>query len=249
MRIAKRYAAAAARFADGVLLSGSNAYGANYAVTDRSDIDLLIVAGNTDKLGKIVRQYISEQLLNEKEQKRFRIFSKLHEEGKAKQFSTITRYKGVNVSLDLLTSASLRDIAHFRRMKQRMLGKACIRIIHEFRITPPRAAGYSLDSLDGKIHLIYHPTFITCKGSYVAETLVDGKAPGYCLGVMSFFLCISPQILWEKEEFFTKAINEFRARIAQMQGRRKPSYITRQERMLKSVLREIKRSLSGHQAP
>jgi hypothetical protein len=101
LKIAQVYTQTLAGIADAALLSGSNAWGADYAVTVTSDIDLLIT-GSVELLGKAIEQLIFEELINPQEKGRFEIFHKLYDAKKAEQFSTIAIYYDTKVSLDFI---------------------------------------------------------------------------------------------------------------------------------------------------
>ena len=56
LEIAQEYASCAAELIDGMLLTGSNAWGAYYAVNKNSDVDLLIVTNTLRELENVIRK-------------------------------------------------------------------------------------------------------------------------------------------------------------------------------------------------
>ncbi|GEM_PF-1724083 len=237
--------------ADGVLLSGSNAWGADYAVTEKSDIDLLVLAKDIQGMKKIIDCYISNKLLVPREQERFEAFSALYEEGRVEQFSVIADYKGVPVSIDFFTTKTLQWISFLTSKNTVLLNGVRVRVVSELRTNPPKAFGYSLDDLQSSKKLTYHPVFEEIKSQkgnvcgYLAQTAVDASDEHtYYLGVMSFFLCVSPVVLLDKNGELQRAIRDLRTNISILLKGEVPRHVTREERMSEQVLEEVKNALS-----
>jgi predicted nucleotidyltransferase len=254
LEITKIYAHFAFPFAEGMLLSGSNAWGAYHAVNANSDVDLLIVANTLDQLRAVIEKYTAEKLLDAKEKERFATYEKLYKERKAEQFSAIGHYLGTAISLDFLLSDAVRDICNLNPMRNQVQENITIRTINEFRTNLPKADGYALDDLKGLRHLKFNPKFQKITNGkeeilgYLAGTLVDGTSntgnnETYFLGVMSFFLCICPVIVFDKKEDLTRSVKNLQINIAKI-IKGAPAHITRQERMSADILQKIKNSLS-----
>ena len=111
LKIAEKFVVSVSEVARGILLTGSNAWGANYAVNQNSDIDLLVVGDDIQTLERIIAKYISDGLLRDSEQARFEIFKELFLSGEVEMFSLIADYTGVAVSIDFLDTNTLRKIS------------------------------------------------------------------------------------------------------------------------------------------
>jgi len=259
LKTANKYVSGAREFADGILLTGSNAWGAHYAVNKNSDIDLLIAAETIEDLRHIIKSYVANGLLPPREQKRFAVYLRLYKENKARQFSVIGNHHDAAVSIDFLLTDTVREIATLKPMGDKIIkdnmGAVITRTINEFRSNPPRATGYSLDDIGSLRKLTYHPKFKEIKegrGSlmgYLSETLVDGrggtaKSTTYFLGVMSFFLAIHPIILLDKHKKLADAVKTIQSNIDDIIKHKRPVYITRQERMPRHSLALILKSLA-----
>jgi hypothetical protein len=257
-KIVEEFADVAKKFAQGMLLTGSIAWGAHYAVTSTSDIDLLIVAKDVGILKKIIKKYIQIGFIQSFEQERFERFEKLVKNYPTCQFSLITKHRGVMVSVDFLTKASVEVICSMVPIGSIELntdsGSLRLRTIKELRSNIPKISGYSLDSFKMEKKIIYHPKFEVVKNNknkivgYLSDTLIDGQRNDhnlstYFLGVMSFFLLIYPIILFDKDKKLQRLIDRFRKNIGKMLMNESPIYITRQERMSPLVLEEIRKSL------
>lgn len=249
--IAARYMDAISHLANGILLTGSNAWGANYAVTEKSDIDLLIIGDGIQELEGVIEKLISEGLLEDSERSRFTVFKDLQEKENGEQFSVIAYCEDVPVSIDFLTVETLRKIASLSPMNTVKLEDATVRFIKEFRTNPPKVHGYSLDDLCSPRKLTYHPVFSEIKGpegtalGYLSETAVDAleeNERNYFLGVMSFYLSVAPIVLFEKDGELTRAINTIRSNIKSVLNR-PATHVTRQERMSEETLKEVLRDL------
>jgi hypothetical protein len=242
--IADIYTKAVSDAVGGVLLSGSNAWGADYAVTSSSDIDLLI-AGTLVELEKAIERLKSERLIDSSEEWRFETFRKLHGEGRAEQFSTIATYADTKVSLDFMPWEVVETICELCPMTHQQVEGVNIRTVKEFRINPPRSTGYSVDDLSGQRKLTYHPKFEKVEGGLLAATLVDARTDRtYFMGVISFFFTVHPIVLLDKNGKLEKSIKALQTNIAQIMAGQVPTHVTRQERMSVEMLKSVKKSLS-----
>jgi len=255
LKIIKKFTGVLEKLVEGLLLTGSTAWGAYYAITPSSDIDLLVIINNLNQLDKVIETLVNAKLISFKERERLRIFKQLYNQGKADQFSLITSNSGVPVSIDFLFPDTLKKIVSLSKMKNRDYEGIKIRVVNEFRTNTPRTTGYSLDGLKKQGKVIYHPKFKKIKNNqdviigYLSETLVDGQTSqeeeiNYFLGVMSFFLSINPLVLVDKDKKLANQIRTLQLNIAGIMGDQIPAYITRQERMTEDCLNKIKESLT-----
>jgi len=254
LKIAKEFTESMGNIAEGILLSGSNAWGANYAVNKNSDIDLLIVFKDIRKLGLMIDKYVSQGLVDATQKKRFEIFQKLYTDKKADTFSFRISYKNTWVGIDFFPVEIVKNITEFRTMETVRIkdsnGIVELRVINEFRSNLPKKDGYSVDCLTEGRKLVYYPKFEEVKDKesavgYISKTLVDGfdskegKAI-YFLGVMSFFFAVEPVILIDKDGHLTDSVKTFQSNIEKTIKGRSLIYITRQERMSEESLNRIK---------
>ncbi len=256
--IIEKFTKIAEDIVQGMLLTGSTAWGAYNAVTPSSDIDLLFIATDIEILKKVIERYIQAGLISSFEKDRFLKFEILTRKYPVSQFSIITHYQGVPVSLDFLTENSLEAICGLRPIGIVELKTDAtvinVRTIKELRSNLPKTSGYSLDNLTKEEKIIYHPKFEIIKNNkekilgYLSDTLIDGQTteqdpPVYFLGVMAFFLAISPIILFDKNKKIQQSLDSIQKSIGCLLNNKLPEYITRQERMLPVILKKIKESL------
>lgn len=251
LAIVEEFKVSASDLVDGMLLSGSNAWGAFYAVTKQSDIDLVITTKNAEEIEKIIERYVVEGLLGQEERQRSKVFQMLFEQRKADTFSIRVPYDTSIVSIDFIPTDLVRDITELKLMKSVKVGDLNIRVINEFRSNPPKVDGYTADSLRGE-KVMYHPKFEEIKNDgfvvgYISETLVDGQREKveeieYFIGVISFFFAVDPVILIDRGNRLSKAIEILRSKIAGLTHGQTPAYITRQERMSEESLQGIRKS-------
>ncbi len=254
LKIANEFADSINGIAEGMLLSGSNVWGANYAVNENSDVDLLAVFKDTGQLGLIIDKYVSRGLVDSIQKKRFDIFKKLYTDKKADTFSFRISYKNTWVGIDFFPIEVMKSITEFKTMETITIkedsGVVDLRIINEFRSNPPKKDGYSVDCLTEKRKLAYYPKFKEIKDgesviSYISKTLVDGfnnkkNKTTYFFGVMSFFFAVEPLILIDKNNQLGDSIKIFQSNIKKTLNEQTPAYITRQERMSQESLNRIK---------
>ena len=234
----------------GVLLTGSSAWGAFYALHAESDVDLLITGSGIGELEKTVQTLVGKSILDAGESRRFALYKALNEEGEADHFSIKGVYSGVNLSIDFMLDEHVLKISNLADLRPPVPGVGeRIRTIREFRRNKPKPDGYTLDRLDGDSTL-YHPLYrpVFDEGNvvgYLSDTLIDGIGKDtYSLGVISFFLAINPMVLSDNG-ILRMSINLLQSNIAKLNGHVLPEYITRQERMPTYSLQLAKTALSG----
>jgi len=249
----------AKQLVSGLLLSGSNTYGADTAVTEQSDIDLLIVVETPAQAAGLIKNLIAAAYLKPYEYDRFEKFLSLYQAGQASTFSVATKYINSTISMDIMDKVTLKYIASLNSLDEvctdyGLDGTLHIRTLKEFRSNKPKLGGYTLDSLSTGEKVIYHPKYRTVEGSdgnllgYLSATLVDGfvehgRVRKYFMGVYSFFLTVQPEILFDNDGELTAAIQTMQSNVRNTLIS-PPTYITRQERMSKQTLNEVKKTLS-----
>lgn len=249
--IAREFVVHASEFAEGVLLSGSNAWGANYAVTESSDIDLLVIVQKIDEIGLIIDKYILAGLVDSFQKERFEIFLKLFNQNKADTFSFRVNYKDTWVGIDFYTLEIASNICEFKGMGDIEWDDIKLRVVKEFRSNPPMKGGYSVDELGGNRRLTYNPEFEEIKNEeitfgYVSKTLIDGyDNNSYFLGVMAFFFAIEPVILLGGETV-ANLVKKIQENIKERICDKKIVYLTREERMTRETRDRIIHNLSSN---
>jgi len=253
-KIVEKYLASAKPI-NGIILTGSNAWGAFQAVTKNSDIDLLVVADTLDQLEKLIAGWKTAKLISPVTGERFNLYRDLYKGKKANHFSIIEHNADTAISIDFLLTDIIKDIASLKpigtKTHQDEQGAITIRTLNEFRCNIPKSSGYTLDDLKGLRKSIYYPKFKEVKNAqgdlmgYLAETLIDGQAnanndPDYFLGVMSFFLAIHPIVLIDTKQQCAVAIKTLQTNISKIIQGQIPAYITRQERMSPDSLKKNK---------
>jgi predicted nucleotidyltransferase len=257
LRIVENFVNATKEFASIILLTGSTAWGAYHAITPSSDIDLVVIYSDAATLQKIIQKYIDTRLVPFTENERFEKFKEIQNKYKVCQFSLIVVHENIPVSIDFISEDAIKMICNMEPLNQNKLRSDSldidIRTIKEFRSNRPRISGYTLDDLGSTNKIIYSPKYTEVKSKddrglgYLSETLIDGQATDkdskkYYLGVISFFLTISPKILSDRNGKLQILIDLFRSKIAQIISGKTVNNITRQERMTEETIKKIKES-------
>lgn len=120
----------------GMLLSGSNTWGAFYAVrggipkelqecgvpqlgNDKfSDVDLMIVGDTVDHLEDILSRQIAAGLIPQAEHQRFNIFKDLYRQGKVDMFSLRSYYRGIEQSIHVIPGNTMEAITNIEPHRQ-----------------------------------------------------------------------------------------------------------------------------------
>lgn len=207
--------AAQSSSAEGVLLSGTNAWGAFYAVKGGapeqllkqgtpqvpynrfSDIDMLMYAPAVSDLGELVASHISAGLLDSRESKRFEAFEDMYEEGEADIFSVRAHFRDVEESIHYVLEDTLGQIRDQTPMRNRSVdGQPDIRYVRDYRPNIPgnvrKYGGYPLYDLKRMRDLVFSPTIrkisdITGEPlGYLSENTVGG--PADVEGVATYYL-------------------------------------------------------------
>lgn len=271
LKIVAYFAKMAEKNAEGMLLSGGISHtpflgvkgkvpeelvkeGApQLAYREFSDIDLMLTFKNTSQMKSLVEDFVSANVFGEDELKRFKLFERLQQEGKADLFSVRSHYQGVEQSLHFLLQNTAETIVR----GDEPLSREGIRYMRDFRSNLPR-------SFEGKKYTAYDfkdggevefPThFEQVKydeleqiAGYVSDTPTGGvvekeKEKRYVVSVLSWFFLVTPTILIDKNNSLSSQVNEFQKRVKGLLGG-KPPLITRcQQKMSKAAFKRLQKS-------
>lgn len=260
LAIVREFTSPVENLADGMLLSGTNAWGAFCAVrgdsnfekgkgepSRASDIDLLITSQSIDRLGDILQRYISLGLVDESESKRFLVFKDLYTSKKADMFSVRSNYGGVEESLHFIPMDVIDTICNLEPVADSSKSGFDLDFLNDFRTTIPgnvrKYGGYPTGDLKGlRVEsFVPIPQEIKYPGTnevagYITQNpvggpkVVDGQQT-YFMGVIPFFLTISPKLLIDKDNLLSRRITMLRSNIRTIMNDQEIQYIPRQERM------------------
>lgn len=267
LRVVSRVAEVLSSNAEGILMSGSNAWGAFFAVRGNmqgrlnlwqeesaskregpSDIDLMIVHPKIEGLKAVVQDLAADGLASQGEVKRFNVFEKIHEE-QADIFSARMNVNEVEVSLHFVPSNILG------RMSNPQYSQKKVDFIRDFRPNTPgsvkREGSYKLYDLKGLKTLDFHPkvkrfndpaTQATC--GYISDSPLGGfvrvgKEQTYCMGILPFFLLVAPTIMHDSNGNLNNAHISLRNKIRLVMNGQPAKVIPRQEDMPDFVLNKL----------
>lgn len=258
--------------ADGMLFSGSNAWGPFYGVRGEpkgrqnlgqqqqnvypSDVDLLITAESIDKLSLTLRDLVSSGLLRPSEIKRFDMFMKLYAENKVDTFWTTGNYKK-SQEIHFITLDIIRKIASMQRINQSLEDEDKTDFVRVLRPNIPKSlekfGGYSTVDIKGLKDIFFVPqtTPVTLDDgvteAFVSQMTIGGPArigdkKTYYVGVIPFFLLISPRILIDNGNLLSKELLRFKEAVMNIVEDDNAILLPRQERMSNSMETRIKNS-------
>lgn len=170
LAVARQFSDSAQATADGVLLSGSTAWGSFYAVrggvpaelreigvpqieySSMSDIDIVVTAKDDEALGATVEQMVEEGLLEPRELERFDAYLGLRREGGADLFSVRSHFGGVEESVHFIPSETMRIILTRQPYRRTPVAAGhAINTLKDFRPNVPgsltKEGGYTLGDL------------------------------------------------------------------------------------------------------
>lgn len=205
LAIVDTFKASAEEVADGMLLTGANAWGGFYAVQggipealrhegisqlpygEISDIDLLATADTVDELGQCVEKLIGDGLVEPTEKDRFTVFTQLHAQGEADIFSLRSHYGHVEQSIHFLTNEIVTQICLMTPPRVHTAGADLqYGIIRDFRPNMPgnvkKYGSYPMGDLKGLQEVSFSPNIrkITSERGrtlgYLSENTVGGPA-------------------------------------------------------------------------
>ena len=228
----------------GILLSGSNAWGGDYAVRADSDVDIIIIVDSTKKVLAATERLTAAGLVSEKQVQRADYFvANLYNKGV--EIFSLSEGK---ISVDIIPMNILKQITELSHMKEiryeNRAEKRKLRIVSEFRSNPPRANGYTLNNLENSHMFVYRPNFYAVNDlGYVAQSVVDSIDGDYYMGVYAFFFSIKPVIIKDNKGYLLRAVHQFQHNIANQVGGA-VQHVPREERMSADTLCEIKQSFN-----
>lgn len=255
--IAKDFSNTLVSSADTVVLSGANAWGSFFAVTDKvfeshrknkaSDIDLFGIFPNNESIfeaGKnIARAYPTPGLLE-----RAAHAHALFAEKSIDVFSTRILHRDVELSFHAYTRSTCKMIAYGNEPRNdRGIG-----FLRDFRETFPNNVrefgGYpTMDILSGQSE-IFTPNIKRLPDNlgYICDAPTGKIEPNDVrIGLTLFFFLIAPAPL-QRSAFFEETRQQLLGRVRTAVSGREISRIFRDERMTNRMLEEIKRSLSTY---
>lgn len=259
LSIASRYATALGTTAEGVLLSGSSAWGSFYAPRGLgekpSDVDMLCAVNGTEELQRAVQQLANADLVPESEVVRAAIFEELYASSEAKMFSLRTYKTNTEVSMHFLTKRVLESVRDLERLQE----PGVIEFITDFRpntsSNAKRTDGYELPLLDKNETYKFHPSSKPIeKGDqhvgYICESPIGGLVThntgrGYAMGVIPFFMAAAPAIVHDPAGMLQGNLTQYWNNIAHLQEGRPIVNLPRIEKMPAHTLRHIGKVLTA----
>ena len=255
---ASEYSEVIKETADGILLSGSTAWGAFYASRgygDKpSDVDLLCRLPDASAVRETVRNLYAGGLVVADELKRADKFIDLQESQTADIFSLRSFATGAETSMHFVTDDTMQKIVDFDTIPTDKL-----LTIRDFRLNPSsnvkRDGHYLINILDHEENAFFMPDCEVLAGDekelgYLADVpvhclLSDGTEKSYAMGIISFFLSIVPAIIYDKQGDLADSIVDLQDKIADVQARRRVVNVPRIERMPAHTIRQINNSLTS----
>ncbi len=214
------------RHADGVLLSGANAWGAFHAVKGQvpsqlielgveqrnrdqiSDIDFLITAADLQNLEQVVKDYVEEGLICPAEVEQFAVFKNLLGTGQTEVFSVRSHYKDIEQSLHFMLKGVLAKIGAGEEEKN----KDGIGFVKTLRPNIPdslkKFGHYPISSLSGSHNNAFDPELESLPNmpgelpeNYIARMPTGGLVEindqkASFIGLLYFYFLITPTILF-----------------------------------------------------
>lgn len=271
---ARKYAKAMEDHVEGIAMSGSNTWGSFYAVRSehskegRSDIDLVVEVADLEHMEAALNSLIEQGLVNTPretephildEQRRLQQFKSLYMQDAADIFSLRSFATGMEASIHFVPSHTMDEItAHSINMRTTTVDTHAITYIRDFRPNQARNAangGYRIHDFRGFTDIRFTPEPITVADSdnhvlgYISEsplgtTIETPKGKSYGLGVLTFFLSISPVVLAEKQGSMQRRIANMQRSIGETLGGARPEALIREDRMPEFARNAIKNALT-----
>lgn len=249
-----------AGFADGVLLSGANAWGPFFAVrhpayesmrnTPGSDVDVVAIFDDVDAILQGLKSLARQGLISEGEMQRFHHFKKLSSEKRADVFSMRSFYANTEISLHAYPKSTVIALVEGSEQKN----EQGIGFLHDFRPSFPnnvrKFGGYpTLDFLSGNTKL-FQPTIelVHDVGEKDSSFLCDsptGKIDQgeISVGLTLFFFLIAPMCIGGQSAFYETTRRTMLERLRKASNQEPIRFLFREERMASMVSRSIKDSL------
>jgi hypothetical protein len=272
--VARKYATAMETHVEGIVMSGSNTWGSFFAVRSEysknkaSDIDLVVEVADVDHMNTAVEALIASRLIAEPtpytpftqdERRRLQQFHSLYLEDAADIFSIRTHASGVEASIHFVLSSTMDTItAHSQAIRSVLIDNQDVTYLRDFRPNLPynaRENGYQIHDFRGFSDIKFKPTPTEVVDpmyrhlGYVSEsplgaTIKTARGNSYGLGLIPFFLSISPVVLEEKEGTMQKRIATMQRSIGETMHGARPEALIREDRMPKFAGEAIKKTLT-----
>jgi hypothetical protein len=230
----------------GIFVTGSNAWGANYAVSKSSDIDLVVIIDSAVAALDIIKRLVEEDFVSKIELDRAEVFLKLQDQNLADVLSITEKTARGQLSLDMIPKTIANQIVNLRPVRKATCsdkqGTINLRVLREFRKNPPKVGGYTINDLKSKRELVYYPKFTMIDSGYLAESLIDSLDGSYYMGVFGFFFSIEPKIIVDNDSYLIAAIKLFQENIRGLVNGATVQ-VTREERMSDKVRNHIYQEL------
>lgn len=262
----------AEQYVSGVLLSGSNAWGPFYAVRgniqgrlplgedlnpkkkEPSDLDILINFNNLEDLQDLINGFNKKGLLSDNEKSRFLAFQRLYPDS-LDMLSSRTTYNDTQISLHFVPPKLLSRMANPKRGIKKS-GKE-LDFALDFRPNTPwnteKGKGYPIYGIKGGKPVYFRPEIQSLeiegkKLGYISKTPLGGflpekRQPTYFIGILSFFLLVSPAILVDKEEKLIEAHRQLLDNIRMSMNGTPANYIVREDEMNNNFRKAFKEYL------
>lgn len=259
LSIASRYATALGATAEGVLLSGSSAWGSFYAPRGLgekpSDVDLLCAIDTVDTLPMALEQLVQAGLVPESEIARGVYFAELYAAGKAEMFSLRSYETGTEASMHFLTDSVLGKVRNLEHSGE----SEAIASLTDFRpntsSNAKRTDGYEVPLLDCYETPKFKPASEEIKKDgivlgYICQSpvmcqVVRGVSKSYGMGVIPFFMAAAPAIVHDPSGKLQTNLTQFCENIAQLQEGRAIVNLPRREIMPAHTFRHIGKMLTA----
>lgn len=256
LEIAQHYTDAASEHAEGVLLSGSSAWGSFHATkgeridrgesNDPSDIDLLIEISDLEAGWQTIQKYVDIGLVAPSELQRFALFSKMYLNNQVDIFSLRSHESGKEVSIHFVDSATLSAITNMDpAVGATAQDNQKTPVLRDYRPNMPSVCksgkGYVLHDFMNKSHHKFVPETVTefnqdMQSDVIAQSplgieLNNNGQASYAIGVLPFFLAIHPVVIGERNNKMSEHIRTMQQNIGKKLGGHAPTSIIREERM------------------
>lgn len=286
-KVASKYAEVMGDHAEGVLISGSTAWGSFYAVRGeksrkgRSDIDLLVETKDLDAMRQALLALMGAGLVNTEtdpdaetfdEAERFEAFHFSHMRDEVDMFSVRSKTTGIEVSVHFITSTTMNAVvSHDETMRSKTIEGHDITYLRDFRPNVPRntkedknqrnatllekaVEGYDIYDLrrftDIKfatettkaLHDLHHVGYVS--ESPLGTTIRTKQGQSYGMGLMPFYLSMSPVILSEKDGAMQKRAQAMQTSIGRVMEGNAPKSLIREDRIPPFVCEAIKNALT-----
>ena len=271
LKIISEFAECSKDHANGMLCSGTNAFGAFYAVRGKtpqilinlgikpdlydsfSDIDLLISCENIHSMESLMERYVDNRLFENREKIRFMIFKKLFMENRADMFSVRAHHKGTEESIHFVFDSTLSEIANFaEKHKKNGMG-----FIADFRPNMPKLTENGEYPITNTISGpdSFKTEIVEIKSSeetsgFLWQMPANGISENegesqYKMGILAFFLLISPIILIDKNGVISSNLERLLRNVRGIIHKDKLVHFARRDKMALEIRTKVEKLLKG----